>query len=111
MLMITSSSWTMIVMFMTTEPTMVLTKIPKGTVMGNPAVTEDNCSINEAAKRSDLMEDDEYAGVPGQQIRQRRCQDPLMLKINSGSRLVQYEKIWLTGKCPGNKQSLLLAAR
>ena len=34
-----SSSLIMIMMFMTAEPTMVLTKIPKRAVVGDPAVT------------------------------------------------------------------------
>src|SRR5512133_829978 len=97
----------MIVM-MAADSTMVLTKIAQRAVIDDAAVAQDHSAVNEAGKRSDLVQHNQHAGARRQQSGQHFCKHPLMLEVNSRGGLIQDQKIWLTCKRPGDQHPLLL---
>ena len=98
----------MIVMMAAAESPMVLTKITQRAVMDDAAVAQDHSAVNEAGKRSDLVQHNQHAGARRQQSGEHFCEHPLMLEVNSRGGLIQDQKIWLARKRPGDQHPLLL---
>jgi hypothetical protein len=95
-------------MMMAADSTMVLTKITQWAVIDDATIAQDHSAVNEAGKRSDLVQHNEHAGARRQQSGQHFCEHPLMLEVNSRGGLIQDQKIWLARKCPGDQHPLLL---
>ena len=89
----------------------VLTKIAGRTVVDDPAIAQHDGTVDEGTEWADVMQHDQGARAGRQQPAKHVGEYPLVLKINTRGRFVEYEEIWLSRKRPGNQDPLLLPAR
>jgi hypothetical protein len=101
----------MIEMLVPAEPTLVLPKIAECTVMDYSTVAQHHSTINKVAERADIVQHHQDCGACRQQLGQHVGEHPLMLQVNPRDGLIQYEEVWLAGKCSRHEHPLLLPAR
>ena len=95
---------------MTAQLASVLTKIARGTIVDDPAIAQHDGTVDEGTEWANVMQHDQGARAGRQQPAKYVGEYPLVLKINTRGRFVEYEEIWLSRKRPGNEDPLLLPA-
>ena len=101
----------MIEIFMASQPMSLLTKITEWTIVGDPAVAQYDCAVDQGAERANIMQHNQYACAPGQQPAQHLGKHPLMVKINTRRGFIEHQEIWFSHQRARNQHPLLLPTR